>query len=266
MKSICYFSYCWDNTTEIMEYLKSEVEKKSNGKIQVIFDRKSFLYSEDFIKREKEIISCDSVVIFFSPEYKKIIDNRECTRGVYREYQLIKSKLKKEGDTIIEVLIQGDVKSAVTQEFSSKVAVDFSNGNIIGKTKSGKTVVRNSYKSEMTNLISTIIRKTTTARKRKDYNFESQEEKYESLFCDTKSNGKLPKECMYKTNAYTSIMAQRCAFIIGRKGSGKTTFFELLEKYEEDGKNKFFDKYKVLKPINADCIDVYQIYTVLNYG
>lgn len=264
MKSICYFSYCWDNTTEIMEYLKSEVEKKSNGKIQVIFDRKSFLYSEDFIKREKEIISCDSVVIFFSPEYKKIIDNRECTRGVYREYQLIKSKLKKEGDTIIEVLIQGDVKSAVTQEFSSKVAVDFSNGNIIGKTKSGKTVVRNSYKSEMTNLISTIIRKTTTARKRKDYNFESQEEKYESLFCDTKSNGKLPKECMYKTNAYTSIMAQRCAFIIGRKGSGKTTFFELLEKYEEDGKNKFFDKYKVLKPINADCIDVYQIYTVLN--
>ena len=80
MKGVCYFSYCWDNTTEILEYLKTEVEKKSNGNVQVVFDKKSFLYSEDFIKREKEIISCDSVVIFFSPEYKKIIDGRDVTR------------------------------------------------------------------------------------------------------------------------------------------------------------------------------------------
>ena len=264
MKGVCYFSYCWDNTTEILEYLKTEVEKKSNGNVQVVFDKKSFLYSEDFIKREKEIISCDSVVIFFSPEYKKIIDERDVTRGVHREYQLIKSKLLNEGDSIVEVLIKGNVKNAITEEFSSKLAVDFSKGNVIGKNKEGKIIVNGSFKSEMTNLISTIIRKTTAARKRKDYNFESQEEKYESLFCDTKSNGKLPKECMYKTNAYTSIMAQRCAFIIGRKGSGKTTFFELIEKYEEDGKNRFFDKYKVLKPISADCIDVYQVYVVLD--
>ncbi len=264
MKSVCYFSYCWDNTTEIMEYLKSEVERKSNGKVQVIFDKKSFLYSEDFIKREKGIVSCDSVVVFFSPEYKKIIDNRDITRGVHREYQLIKSKLQNESDTIVEVLIKGNVKNAVTEEFSSKIVVDFSKGNVIGKNKNGKIVVNALYKTEMTNLVSTIIRKTTAARRRKDYDFESQEEKYESLFCDTKSNGKLPKECMYKTNAYTSIMAQRCAFIIGRKGSGKTTFFELLEKYEEDGKNNFDDKYKVLKPINADYIDVYQVYAVLD--
>lgn len=264
MKSVCYFSYCWDNTTEVMEYLKSEVERKSNGNVQVIFDKKSFLYSEDFIKREKEIISCDSVVVFFSPEYKKIIDDRDITRGVHREYELIKSKLHNEEDTIVEVLIKGDIKTSVTEEFSTKIAADFSKGNVIGKNRSGKTIVNAFYKSEMTNLISTIIGKTTIARKRKDYNFESQEEKYESLFCDTKSNGKLPKECMYKTNAYISIMTQRCAFIIGRKGSGKTTFFELLEKYEEDGKNKFFNKYKVLKPINADCIDVYQIYVVLD--
>lgn len=93
VKSTCYFSYCWDNSTEIMEYLKKEVEKKSGGKVQVIFDKKSFMCSEDFIKREKEIISCDSVVVFFSPEYKKIIDKGDITRGVYREYQLIKSKL-----------------------------------------------------------------------------------------------------------------------------------------------------------------------------
>lgn len=42
VKSTCYFSYCWDNSTEIMEYLKKEVEKKSGGKVQVIFDKKKF--------------------------------------------------------------------------------------------------------------------------------------------------------------------------------------------------------------------------------
>lgn len=264
MKGVCYFSYCQENSTEILSYLKTEIEKKSNGKVQVIFDKKSFLYSEDFIKREKEIVTCDSVVIFFSPEYKKIIDNEECERGVYREYQLIKGKLEKEEDSIVEVLIKGKVKESVTKDFESKIAVDFSNGNVIEKSRNGKIIVNQPYKSVMTNLISTIIRKTSIAKRRKDYDFESKEEKYESLFCDTKSNGKLPKECMYKTNAYTSILSQRCTFIIGRKGSGKTTFFELLEKYEEDGKNKFDDKYKVLKPINADYIDIFQIYVVLD--
>ncbi len=246
-----------------MDYLKDEIENKSNGKVQVVFDKKSFLYSEDFIKREKEIISCDSVVIFFSPEYKNIVDNRDMERGVYREYQLIKSKLKKEAESIVEVLIKGDVKTAVTEEFSTRVAVDFSKGNIIGKAKNGKTVVNAIFKAQMTNLVSTIIRKTISAKKRKDYDFKSQEEKYESLFCDTKSNGKLPKECMYKTSAYMSIMTQRCAFIIGRKGSGKTTFFEILEKYEENGRNSFDSQYKVLKPISAECIDVFQMYSVL---
>lgn len=262
VKSTCYFSYCWDNSTEIMEYLKKEVEKKSGGKVQVIFDKKSFMCSEDFIKREKEIISCDSVVVFFSPEYKKIIDKGDITRGVYREYQLIKSKLKKEEDSILEVLIKGTLKTAVTEDFSSKIAVDLSKGNVIIKAKNGKKVVNTMYRTEMTNLVSTIISKTFSASRRKDYDFKSKEEMYESLFCDTKSNGKLPKECMFKTNAYTSIMSQRCTFIIGRKGSGKTTFFEILEKYDE-GEVKFADKYKILKPISADCIDIYQVYSVL---
>lgn len=147
-------------------------------------------------------------LFFFSSEYKKIIDNRDITRGVYQEYQLIKPKHHNESDSIIEVLIKGSVKNSVTEEFGTKIVADFFKGNVLGKDKKGSIVVNASYKSEMTNLISTIIRKTTSAKKRKDYNFESQEEIYESLFCDTKSNGKLPKECMYKTNAYILYIKQ----------------------------------------------------------
>lgn len=77
-------------------------------------------------------------MFFFSPEYKKIIDKGDITRGVYREYQLIKSKLKKEEDSILEVLIKGTLKTAVTEDFSSKIAVDLSKGNVIIKAKNGK--------------------------------------------------------------------------------------------------------------------------------
>lgn len=54
------------------------------------------------------------------------------------------------------------------------------------------------------------------------------------LFGESEANRKLPQKCMYRTDAYESVMFQRRRYIIGRKGSGKTTFFELLEKYDVD--------------------------------
>lgn len=77
-KEIAFFAYCRDNDKEIpfLKYLKNEIEKKSNNRISVIIDVFSFKISEDFAKREKEILSSDCVVVFFTPEYK-----------VYRSYK-----------------------------------------------------------------------------------------------------------------------------------------------------------------------------------
>lgn len=54
VKSTCYFSYCWDNSTEIMEYLKKEVEKKSGGKVQVIFDKKVLCVLKILLREKKK--------------------------------------------------------------------------------------------------------------------------------------------------------------------------------------------------------------------
>lgn len=77
------------------------------------------------------------MVVFFSSEYKKIIDNRDITRGVYQEYQLIKPKHHNESDSIIEVLIKGSVKNSVTEEFGTKIVADFLKVMCLEKTKRG---------------------------------------------------------------------------------------------------------------------------------
>ncbi len=55
MKSVCYFSYCWDNETEIMDYLKGEIEDKSNGKVQVVFDKKVFCVQKILLKEKGKL-------------------------------------------------------------------------------------------------------------------------------------------------------------------------------------------------------------------
>ena len=53
-------------------------------------------------------------------------------------------------------------------------------------------------------------------------------------------------KCIYKYNVSEMYIYYR------EKRKWKTTFFEILEKYDE-GEVKFADKYKILKPISADC-------------
>lgn len=261
MREICYFSYCWENPSELMQYLKEEIENKSDGRIQVIYDKKSFLIAENFIQNEKKVLECDSVVVFLSPEYNKIINDKIENRGVFREYNYIRSMLNSDSTnsaSVIPVMIKGNINTSVTDELKTSIIADLS-GNVLEKKK-GAFIINTHYKSVVTNLVSLIIRETDLANKRKDYKFESEEEIYEYLFISTASNGKLPRECMYKTDAYSGIISQRIMFIIGRKGSGKTTFFDVLQKYDVD---YFESNYKILRPISAEYINLEYLYSVV---
>ena len=114
-------------------------------------------------------------------------------------------------------------------------------------------------KAEMTNLVSDIIYETSVAHRRKDYVFSGIEEAYSVLFCNTDSKDKLPRDCMYKSEAYSNIMSSEgTSFLVGRKGSGKTTFFEVLEKYDPAEFDKHF---KVLRPISVEDIREEHLYS-----
>ena len=265
MKEKCYFAYCWDDPSKVMdlmEYLKNRIKTKSNCSIQVIIDKKDFHTSENFKENEKKIFKSDSVVIFFSPAYKTIIDEADETRGVYREYMHILKAWQANEIAVIPIIVEGEVNKVITREFKDNIATDFSRFLPIIKGQIGRKKLNPVYKTEMNNLVSDIIYETSVAHRRKDYRFSSKEEAYSILFCNTDSKDKLPRGCMYKSEAYKNIMAEEgTSFLVGRKGSGKTTFFEVLEKYNP---MEFDKRFKVLRPISVEDIREDHIYSVLD--
>lgn len=92
----------------------------------------------------------------------------------------------------------GEPKNAITREFIDNIAADFSKSAPMIEGKRGKKL-NPEYKTEMTNLISSIIYETSVAHRRKDYCFSNVEEAYTVLFCNTDSKNKLPRGCMYRS-------------------------------------------------------------------
>lgn len=264
MKQLCYFAYCWDDPNgnkDLLEYLKAKIEEKSKGNIRVFYDKRSSNKGENFKENEKKILQSDSVIIFFSPAYKNIVDNKIETRGVWREYEKILEAWENNSVAVIPVVVEGKVEKAITREFKDNIAADFSEHPPIiqGKTKKKLNPV---YKTEMSNLVSAIIYETSVAHRRKDYCFSNREEAYTVLFCNTESKNKLPRGCMYKSEAYMNVLSSDgTSFLVGRKGSGKTTFFEVLEKYDPVEFDKHF---KALRPISVEDIREEHIYAVLD--
>lgn len=258
----CYFAYTWDDDDsklpEFLSILKDEIETYSEGEIEVIFDRKSFKTGDNFEKKEELIFSSDSIVIFFSPNYKKIIDEHDENRGAYREYKKINEVNAKGVAGIVPVIVEGDEKTAITSEFRRNIAEIFDINDIFTK---GQNKFKQKYMKKVESIVRKIIKETDLAYKKRDYEFESVDDMMEVLFGEAAANKKLPHKCMYETDAYTSVLAQNRRYIIGRKGSGKTTFFELLEKYDVEA---FEKKFKVLKPISAEEINMERAYVVLS--
>ena len=259
----CYFAYTWEDEKVfvVLKFLKAKIEDFSDGEIEVVFDRESFKVAENFEEKEKLICRSDSISIFFSPAYKKAVEiDMDKNRGVYREYQHI-LKVREQGiSTIIPIVIEGEESQAITKEFRKNIADKYDIDDMFEGVR-GKTLKRK-YKNRLIKLARKIVKETELANRKRDYEFSSREEMIEVLFGESYANHKLPQKCMYKTEAYNMVMSQSRKFIVGRKGSGKSTFFELLERCDAD---EFLKKFKILKPIKADDFMIDNLYGVVNF-
>lgn len=258
----CYFAYTWDDDDtklpKFLSILKEKIETDSEGEIEVIFDKKSFKTGDDFEKKEELIYLSDCIVIFFSPNYKTIVEKQDENRGVYREYKKIKEVKAKKIAGIVPVIVEGNEDDVITSDFKKNIAEIFDINDIFLKRRNN---IKSKYIKKVENLVGKIIKETDLAYKKRDYEFENVNDKMEALFGESAANKKLPHACMYETDAYISVISQNRRYIIGRKGSGKTTFFELLEKYDVE---TFENKFKVLRPIKAEQINMEQAYNTLN--
>lgn len=258
-KPTCYISYARD--AEILNFLvrlKSEIEKKSQNKVNVILDRKDFKVGEDFKRKEKQILESDLILIFFTPEYKKKVDTPIENSGCFREFDYILEKRKGDERYIYPFLFKGNIESSIPRDFRN-VTYNFEASTIKYKdSKKNYISIEPKCISKFNKLVMEIIKKAKTNYTLSDIRYIDFNEKYQSLLKNTASDGTLKRSCMIKMPAYNAIINQSSYFVIGRKGSGKTTLLETIENLEPD---VFTKRYKILSPINAENININSIYS-----
>lgn len=259
-KAMCYISYCWDDEEydDFLKKVKQDIEQKSNSKITVILDKISFQASDNFKEKERLILSADCVVPFFSPSFNRAIINEDTHRGVVREYGYIVQKFKVSNETVIPILLKGEKEFAIPSDFKDIIFIDIR--SIKFETKKRISILSNS-RHKYNDFIEKIVARTNNVHNKAEYQFEDKQEKYDVLLKNTSADGKLLKKCMIKMHAYDEIINQRSYFIIGRKGSGKSTFLEILGKLDVD---KIERHYKALRPIYIEYIDINSIYHTIN--
>lgn len=260
----CFFSYSQDNNIDdnLLNEIKEYIESMSNNRINVIYDKKTFHSGDNVIEREDEILTCDSIVIFFTPSYKNKVINTEEDKGAYREYQNIKKRLENNDNNIIPVLLAGNIENAVTDEFKYILFDDISKLRKQIYINKGEISLSDTLESAIKRISREVIKKTEAYAWLKDHSFNSLEEEYDALFLNDSANlkKKLPKKCIIKTNAYENIVHQYVLFVIGRKGSGKTTLLDSIQHYNPEYYSK---NYKTLCSISAESVNLNDLYNEL---
>lgn len=256
--ALCYFVYCWDDDSALLEIIKKKIETQSNERVKVILDRDDFEVSENIDHLEKQILTVDSVVVFFSPKYKEIITRNDVARGVYREYQYIKEKYESNPESIIPVLFMGDIKKSVAEPFNNNITESIADV-VLKKNKKGTTTIVSGTKC-INKLVDIIISRTENMKRLREPYFDGRDDKIQKLLLTNASEGNLPKECIVNLKVYNELYYQTNSFVVGRKGSGKSTILEVMERRDP---KKFANHYKTLYPIQAEQIDMESLYSLL---
>lgn len=257
-KPTCYISYSWDSgILDFLLKLKQEIERKSQNRITVILDRNNFHIGDDFKKKEKQILDSDLIITFFTPDYKKKVDTPIIDSGCYREFEYILKMWKENEHRVYPILFKGTKDYSVPKDIYNAVYNMEVSSIKYKESKSGYVTIDQHSKGKFSRFVDDIIHKTITNSTSNGIRYIDLNEKYQSLLKNTAADGTLKKSCMIKMSAYNSILNQTAYFVIGRKGSGKTTLIETLEKLEPD---EFMKRYKTLCPIKAEDINIDAIY------
>lgn len=248
----CFFSHNWDDDKDdFILMLKEAIIKLSHSEIKVILDKDDFSLADNLDHNENIIKTSTSVVVFLSPNYKKCVDEKNESKGTYREYKKILSRMGEGSDFLIPVLIAGNPDKSVPDEIKKIIYQDATKYNAFFDVED--SYFRSRENEEIEKIALSIINITNLLYKINSQQFKNSVEAANELIHNTHANGRLPNNCMVLTDAYTQIINQESFIFTGRKGSGKTTLKELIENYDP---RNFLNNYKTLYPIVFDSMNI----------
>lgn len=288
-KAQCFVSYCSEDTKAkevelIIGYLEKLAKKKSYA-VDFLFD-KNLSVGNDLNKFMDRIKTVDSVIVICSPAYKKRSENTNGTyntTGVYKETLLIKQRLDEldrlskdlrnpDRDNLemfnnryfevfpLVLKMKGRKSSNSVPDFLTHLVRQKINDMIIdvgafeNKEQNNKTAL-SSYKEVFMDII---IKSSIINAKKSKWSDMSKKDLLEKLVYNHKAEyaPTLDSALFVQTYYYDQIHTQDSYFLIGRKGSGKTTAKQYF--YSSNA-----DEYKGVIDLQVNKIGIENIFNYL---
>ncbi len=240
------------------------------------------------VSLEDVIHQCDTVIILGSPDYRSQVNKKW---GIaYDEFKIINSRLSSLQNSseecidshqnnykIIPIIIRGSLQLSIPDEFIrtqliidlSNVRFDkFDNNDNLNISIADKLLIE----EELTRVAEEIISITITnsadfkaAEADISDKFKTSDDLFGELFRNTKFSSstvqKIPyffDKCYVKTPDFEEVINQRTYFLIGRKGSGKSTITGALALFSNQ-------KYKGYIAISAESINLSYLYNEMSH-
>lgn len=276
-KPKCFISYSHEDIDrDAFEFLKVHLQDASPSS-EILTDA-DLPPGTDLKVFMNQINSVECVLILLSPSYKRKVLARQ--GGAYEEYTQLRSRQselekslkegKKMGEIpgyfeVIPVLWSGDHPSSVPDDIAS-LKYDSFVGLRLARNEKGRFIITDYIRRTYLPLITRIADRLTYISSMKSASFkELYDDHYDRLFLEVRANWSDPRDRQYnytktlfvRTIAYKRVENQVAYFIIGRKGSGKSTVADVLSIRERE-------RYKGHVKIIADDIDLESLFNWMN--
>lgn len=244
-QSTVFVSYCHKDfegdELHRLEYIIEILERKCNSQYRIIWDKTHLTTGDDiddFMVKTAE--NCDAAILLLSPTYKKKVENRE-VEGVFKEFNVLYSRyltLKERNNKLkllYPIIISGSVMSAVPNEIKKIKHEDLSQLHlrILPQFKTIQIPQQERRKTE--DVIQRIHQAILASTIFKSPEFKQRSKSLQiKLFKETKSEWHKEEyfstleNLIVKTRPLQAIKENKSQFIIGRKGSGKSTLVDVL--------------------------------------
>jgi len=260
-KPTCYISYSHEDVDRVsLDALVDWLKQESENKIDIKYDI-HMMPGQSIANFIRFLENADVVLMIFTPSYKEKVDDR-VDGGVYKEFKVIYtrySRLQEENNQttkfeIIPLIFSGSKEKSLVKEFEDLLFLDFTRFRAFKKNERVPQTILNQHKEYIEKILSIII---TTNSFNSPTTIEEQEKLEFELFQKTKADWNYfadLEQVFVKTHFFRKLSTQASYFLIGRKGSGKST--AALKLSHQNPKY-----YKGVVPVNANEIPLEQLYS-----
>lgn len=252
MKRTLFVSYSHESIDRPkLDYLLEQIQKKGRSTVRILIDLQEVRIGGSFTDYMALIDNhdVDAVLMVLTPSYKRKVMNNEGNvppefKAVMARYdgdkqaylQLPKSDLslyenvRKFG--VLPVLFHGTSQDSVPDAIRKESLRYVDITDAVVRERDGKLVPVGSSQKAMDDLADQIVVDIKNIAKQKDKDYQERRARIrKALFANTKAGAHptLETEVFARTMTYLRVLNQESYFIVGRKGSGKSTLTEQLE-------------------------------------